>query len=789
MSTEKLTQNIKICPHAVDVPLGLICYYNILDTSDLTLLLDALKSNTPIKRVDCLGLETPSLEGLMILFQILSINKSVINVDVSPHLIDVENGVFDFSPESSTQITVKQVSSLKSVLNSFSIKKLTLMRCLFSTDAITLLSDLIRSNTLLTSVDFSFIGKSNENSFYCIGDVISSNQLSDDDFLQLISTIQANTRLKTINLSSNCIGLNGLLTVFELILSNQLTPNIQICPHLIDTSLGLIRYRNDVESIDLISLLKAVKLNLPVKRVECMALNHINGSLLNLEGLMAVFEIISINNSLLDLDISPHLIDVEKGVFSFEPESSIQLSPTELSSLKSFLTDFSIKELTLKRCILTDETLTLLTDSISFSSSLTSVDLSFIEKTKQDSYPTFTSCHSELSEADFWKLFGSIQTNTGLERINLSNNSIGFNSLLTVFELVSSCQITPNVQVLPHSIDVALGIICYENEINSDDLLSLLKILKSNVPMKRVECSGLKSLTLRELIVVSEICSINKSILDLDLNPHFISVENGVFSFSPQWFTQITTEEISSLQCLFKSFKIKELALHKCRFSENAINALCNLITTNDSLTSVDFSFIRMSEQNSYFFSNDQLSDAFFFCYNQFDHLYHKLINAIQPNHHVKKVNLSNSSIGFNSVLTIFHLVSSNKLTLNIDIFPHIIDVSLGYIRFENKIEDSDLSSLLHILKSKVPVQRVDCCLLKSLSIQGLITLFEIISINKSILDLDLSPHFINVEQGVFCFSPETVTQISSEQISSLMCFLQSFKIKRFILRQCLFFT
>ncbi|KAL0243109.1 hypothetical protein GEMRC1_005670 [Eukaryota sp. GEM-RC1] len=135
-------------------------------------------------------------------------------------------------------------------MNSFSIKDLTLKRCNFSADSISSLSDLIRVNMLLTTVDFSFIGKSKENSFYCIGDPIGSNQLTDDDFLQLIIAIQANTRLKTINLSSNSIGLNRLLTVFELILSNQLTPNIQICPHFIDTSLGLNRYRNDVESID-----------------------------------------------------------------------------------------------------------------------------------------------------------------------------------------------------------------------------------------------------------------------------------------------------------------------------------------------------------------------------------------------------------------------------------------------------------------------------------------------------------------------------------------------------------
>ncbi|KAL0248749.1 hypothetical protein GEMRC1_003983 [Eukaryota sp. GEM-RC1] len=115
-------------------------------------------------------------------------------------------------------------------------------------------------------------------------------------------------------------------------------------------------------------------------------------------------------------------------------------------------------------------------------------------------------------------------------------------------------------------------------------------------------------------------------------------------------------------------------------------------------------------------------------------------------------VNLSNNHIQLTGLLTIFELISTGKLTANILLSPHFLNVSTGYICFKKSLTSSDMVSLLRSLKSNVAITRLECGSFEKLNLAGLMDLFEILSINKSLLDLDISPHLIDVENCVFVF-------------------------------------
>ncbi|KAL0239635.1 hypothetical protein GEMRC1_009743 [Eukaryota sp. GEM-RC1] len=122
ITSNKLITNFQVSDSSIDFVKGVVRCGNQISNFDLVSLLDALKSNLPIKRVNCLGVTSPSLEGLIAFFEILSLNKSVLELDVSPHIIDIENGVFLFSPTSSTKIDGENMSFLKSVLKRVDVK-------------------------------------------------------------------------------------------------------------------------------------------------------------------------------------------------------------------------------------------------------------------------------------------------------------------------------------------------------------------------------------------------------------------------------------------------------------------------------------------------------------------------------------------------------------------------------------------------------------------------------------------------------------------------------------------
>ncbi|KAL0239819.1 hypothetical protein GEMRC1_009927 [Eukaryota sp. GEM-RC1] len=364
-----------------------------------------------------------------------------------------------------------------------------------------------------------------------------------------------------------------------------------------------------------------------------------------------------------------------------------------------------------------------------------------------------------FSSSQFKLILEGLENNLILKTVTL--NALYLDSLILIFYGIKTYRLVPSFKVSPHAINAISGFIHYEKEIENQDLISLLKALKSSIPIKRVECPGFKITNLEELFNLVQFCNnVNNSATTFDIPPRFIDTVNGSFCFLPASFTDIGTDEVSSIQILLQYFRINELTLNRCRFTDDAITNLCDLIKVNNSLTSIDF-----SECN---FLGD------------------KVINAIQLNSYLKKINLSYNPIGFTSLLTIFELVSTKQLISNIQISPHFIDYSLGSITYKNRINNCDLNSLLKALKSNAPIKRVDCLGLRNPNLEELIMLLEILSINTSLVDLDIYPHSIDIDNGVFLFA-HLSPKITVENMSSLSSALKGFSIKELAFKGCLF--
>ncbi|KAL0239926.1 hypothetical protein GEMRC1_010034 [Eukaryota sp. GEM-RC1] len=175
-------------------------------------LLNVLKENIHINFVKCRGLTNCDFDTILILLEIFSINKSVISVDASCLILDIENGLIKYSAHKLVKPTLEEVSSLKSLLPNFNIKELSLIKCDFS-NAITPLCDLIKASQSLTSVDFS----------HC--------QLTDKHVLEIVSVLESKSCVKMINLTNVNIGFHTLLATFKQFSTHQSPPILDMSPH------------------------------------------------------------------------------------------------------------------------------------------------------------------------------------------------------------------------------------------------------------------------------------------------------------------------------------------------------------------------------------------------------------------------------------------------------------------------------------------------------------------------------------------------------------------------------
>ncbi|KAL0250984.1 hypothetical protein GEMRC1_000198 [Eukaryota sp. GEM-RC1] len=97
---------IQISSHFIDFSQGTVRYANQMARDDLSSLLNGLKANCSIKRVECRGLRDPRFDDLIPLFKFRFVYKSVTDLDGLPDIIDIENGVFCFLSEITGNIDI-----------------------------------------------------------------------------------------------------------------------------------------------------------------------------------------------------------------------------------------------------------------------------------------------------------------------------------------------------------------------------------------------------------------------------------------------------------------------------------------------------------------------------------------------------------------------------------------------------------------------------------------------------------------------------------------------------------
>ncbi|KAL0240734.1 hypothetical protein GEMRC1_005970 [Eukaryota sp. GEM-RC1] len=605
------------------------------------------------------------LSCLMLMFEVVHAEFKFY-FDVSPHLIDVQNGVFCYAPYTYNvkPLFPEELSSLNCFLECYNIKELTLKRCTFTEEFITALCDLIRVNQSLTSFDFSRCVLRHYRHWNSGIDNLKSHEL----YSNLINAIQYNSRLKKISLTEIITTIKTYLFIIELISTGKLTSNIDIFPHSFDLSLGTISYE-EVEwctcggawgDNEILLLLDFLKSNDSIKR--CTAFRS------------------SKNRKQVELHTDNDRFCLSGGNLS---------TADVVSFIQSYLNSFNIKHLVFKDCIFSKESITALCDLIRENQSLTSFDFSHCE---------FPSGTRELCS----NLIDALQFNSRLKKVTFKADSIRLTDLLYIFELVSSGQLTSNIDISPHLIDVQNGVFCYSAKSYSS------------------------------------------------------------YSFSSEL---LRPEDISSLQSFLKCFTIKELTLNYCEFTEESITALCDLISDNNSLNSFDFSGCKLIARTSHNFRQniDELKSY---------EIYSNLIDAIQFNSRLKKVTFAENNFGLRTLLYIYELVSTGKLTSNIDISPHSFDLSLGTISYEK------VDSCSGGVGGKEILLRFD--FLKSNESFNLYTALPYNNHRNCRTPVDL-----HTDNDRFCLTG--IGPFTTDAVAALQCSLKCFSIKELTFRCCEF--
>ncbi|KAL0239769.1 hypothetical protein GEMRC1_009877 [Eukaryota sp. GEM-RC1] len=175
----------------------------------------------------------------------------------------------------------------------------------------------------------------------------------------------------------------------------------------------------------------------------------------------------------------------------------------------------------------------------------------------------------------------------------------------------------------------------------------------------------------------------------------------------------------------------------------------------NSLLTSVDFSDSTLSENSI-----------------------SRIINSLEFSCKLAEINFSNVELKLEHVLNIFKLLTDHQLLPKIRISPHSINPCIGCLSYQKLIDSDDLPPLLNNLKSNVSIKHIEFRGLHRPNLSDILTILEILSINKSVIFNDLHPHQIDVKKGVFSLNPHELTEITTEMISSLKRLLQCFNIE-----------
>ncbi|KAL0238161.1 hypothetical protein GEMRC1_012634 [Eukaryota sp. GEM-RC1] len=147
-----------------------------------------------------------------------------------------------------------------------------------------------------------------------------------------------------------------------------------------------------------------------------------------------------------------------------------------------------------------------------------------------------------------------------------------------------------------------------------------------------------------------KIRDIDQSVVRVKLSNDDTLITSDVFRFSSENQEPITASTITSLQSVLECYSMRELTLNSCCFSDGAVTALCDLVKVNKSLTSIDFNYCHLSDEDL-----------------------ERLIYQLQFNTCLEKVSLNTCYSRFKCMLNIFELVSMGKLTPNVEVFPHFL--------------------------------------------------------------------------------------------------------------------
>ncbi|KAL0251616.1 hypothetical protein GEMRC1_000829 [Eukaryota sp. GEM-RC1] len=303
-------------------------------------------------------------------------------------------------------------------------------------------------------------------------------------------------------------------------------------------------------------------------------------------------QIRSINSSVLKFDNFDHRIDLKRGLFVFSPRSATRITHEDIESLQSFLQCFSFTRLVFQRCDL-DRVISSL-------------------------------CHL-------------IKTNNMLTSVHF--NSVNIVEITCIIDVVFA-----------HSIDVTRRSICYEKPSQKFDLEVVLYDLESKVPIKHVYCRGFQKYD--ENIHLQPPCPKNKSADFAEKLYHCMDIENKTFTFSPLASKEMTKSVVHQIYHLIDWIGIKDLKFMDCRFTDDVLIAICELIKVDASVTTIDFSGCRLCDSH-----------------------FQGIVTALFTNSSIVEFNFSHNSIGDLSVSPLLTLLKTNTIIDKIDLSDNLFTI------------------------------------------------------------------------------------------------------------------
>ncbi|KAL0242419.1 hypothetical protein GEMRC1_004982 [Eukaryota sp. GEM-RC1] len=213
----------------------------------------------------------------------------------------------------------------------------------------------------------------------------------------------------------------------------------------------------------------------------------------------------------------------------------------------------------------------------------------------------------------------------------------------------------------------------------------------------------------------------------------------------------ITVPEILSLQTFLELHSIKELTLNRCMFSDKATIALCDLIHSNHVLTTIDLSQCSFDE------------------YIKID------LTTIQSKPGLINVNLSDINIELKGLLNIFDRYSAHQLSSIVEFTPHSLDVGNGIIKYDEPLVEADANALVKSLRSKLPINRVQCQGLKNPSLKTLFSLYKFVA-SKRLLEINVLPDIIDTNEKIIHF--EYSPKLNDRSLTNLFALHYGIKFK-----------